>query len=75
MSTNPDDIRLAPELRRRIAGIADESGKDWSDVLYELVDSAEAVIGIERGLESSRKGEGLPAEEVHADLRKKYKLT
>ena len=42
--------------------------------LMELVDRAEAVLGIRRGLESIERGEGIPAEEAFAKLRKKYNI-
>ncbi len=42
--------------------------------LMELVDRAEAVLGIRRGLESIERGEGVPAEEAFAKLRKKYNI-
>ena len=37
-------------------------------------DLAEAVLGIRRGLESIERGEGIPAEEAFAKLRKKYNI-
>jgi prevent-host-death family protein len=39
--------------------------------LLDLVDRAEAIEGIRRGLESAARGEGLTAEEVYAELRAK----
>ena len=42
--------------------------------LLDLVERAEAVEGIRRGLESAARGEGRPVEEVIAELRAKYKL-
>lgn len=74
MATDPNDIRLREDEKRRIAGIANAVGKDWSDLLLEMIDSAEAVLGIEKGLESARKGEGIHADQVHARMRDKYDL-
>ena len=37
--------------------------------LLDLVERAEAIEGIRRGLESAAKGEGLTAEEVFAELK------
>lgn len=42
--------------------------------LLELVDRAEAVVGIKKGLESMARGEGIPAEEAFERLRRKHKL-
>lgn len=72
MATNPDNIRLSDHERRRLAKLADERGLDWTEIVRELLDSAESVLGIQDGLESARRGEGLAAEEVHRKLRAKY---
>jgi hypothetical protein len=37
--------------------------------LLDLVDRAEAIEGIRRGLESWKRGEGRPIDEAFADLR------
>jgi PHD/YefM family antitoxin component YafN of YafNO toxin-antitoxin module len=42
--------------------------------LLELIDRAEAVIGIRKGLDSMQRGEGIPAEVAFEKLRKKYKI-
>ena len=42
--------------------------------LLELVDRAEAVVGIRKGLESMARGEGIPAEEAFKRLRKKHRI-
>ena len=42
--------------------------------LIELVDHAEAVIGIRKGLESVERGEGVPIEEAFERLRKKLAI-
>ncbi len=42
--------------------------------LLALVDMAEAVVGIRKGLNSMQQGEGFPAEEAFDKLRKKYKI-
>ena len=42
--------------------------------LTEIVDRAEAVLGIRRGLESMRAGEGIPADEAFAQLIRKHKI-
>src|SRR2546422_6880170 len=40
--------------------------------LLELVERAEAIEGIRRGLESAARGEGSPAEEVFAEIQARY---
>ena len=40
--------------------------------LLELVERAEAIEGIHRGLASAARGEGRPVEEVFEELRAKY---
>ena len=42
--------------------------------LLELIDRAEAIEGIQRGLESMQRGEGKPAQEVFTRLRKKHNI-
>ena len=42
--------------------------------LLDALDRAEAIKGIRRGLESMRRGEGIPVEEAFAELRAKYAL-
>ena len=42
--------------------------------MLELIDRAEAIEGIRRGLESMARGQGRPAKEVFEELRKKYKI-
>lgn len=42
--------------------------------LLDLVDYAEAVAGIQQGLESMRRGEGRPAAEVFQHLRTTYQI-
>jgi PHD/YefM family antitoxin component YafN of YafNO toxin-antitoxin module len=37
--------------------------------LLDKVEAAEAIIGIQRGLESMERGEGRPASEVLAEIR------
>lgn len=74
MATNPDDIHLSDQERKRLAKLADEHGRDWTEIVSELLDSAEAIVGIQRGLESAHRGEGLAAEDVHQKLRSKFGL-
>jgi prevent-host-death family protein len=40
----------------------------------DLIDRAEAIAGIKKGLESIVRGEGIPAEEAFARLRKKHHI-
>ncbi len=42
--------------------------------LLELVDRAEAVVGIRKGLASMGRGEGIPAEKAFERLRKKHNI-
>jgi prevent-host-death family protein len=41
--------------------------------MLDLVDRAEAVVGIKKGLESMAQGEGIPANEAFEQLRTKHK--
>lgn len=43
--------------------------------MLDLVDRAEAIAGIKRGLDSIDRGEGIPAEEAFNRLRKKHKIS
>ena len=40
--------------------------------MLDLLDRAEAVEGIRRGLASMERGEGRPAEEVFEDIRRRH---
>ena len=42
--------------------------------LLELIDRAEAIEGIQKGLESMQRGEGKPAQEVFTQMRKKHNI-
>jgi len=42
--------------------------------LLDLVDRAEAIAGIRRGLESVTRGEGRSVEDVFAELRSRYEI-
>ena len=42
--------------------------------MLDLVDRAEAVLGVKRGLEAMARGEGIPADEAFARLRKKHNI-
>ncbi|MCD4726321.1 MAG: type II toxin-antitoxin system Phd/YefM family antitoxin [Pirellulales bacterium] len=43
--------------------------------MVELVDRAEAVVGIRKGLDSMARGKGIPAEKAFEKLRKKYNIS
>ncbi len=75
MATDPNDIRLTDETRRRLACLADERGVSWSVVMSDLLESAEASLGIERGLASASAGEAVCADTVHESLRARFGLT
>ena len=74
MATDPNDIRLSSVERQRLARLADKRGSSWTTIVEELIDSAEAILGIERGLKSAARGEALSAEDVHRELRDRYDL-
>ena len=40
--------------------------------MLDLLDRAEAIAGIKRGLDSMQRGEGIPAQEAFERLRKKH---
>ena len=40
----------------------------------ELIDRAEAIVGIRKGLDSLEKREGISADEAIRSLRKKHKI-
>jgi prevent-host-death family protein len=42
--------------------------------MLELVDRAEAIVGIKKGLESAARGEGIPAEEAFERIRRKHRI-
>ena len=43
--------------------------------MLDLLDRAEAIAGIKRGLHSVEKGEGIPAEKAFERLRRKHKIS
>ncbi len=42
--------------------------------MLAIVDRAEAIEGIQRGLASMERGEGRPAAEVFEDIRKRHRI-
>ena len=42
--------------------------------MLDLIDRAEAVAGIKKGLASMERGDGIPAEEAFDHLRAKHKI-
>ena len=50
-----------------------QDAKSYQHML-DLVDRAEAVVGIRKGLASMARGEGIPAEKAFEKLRKKYNI-
>ena len=42
--------------------------------MLDLIDRAEAIIGVKKGLESIERGEGIPAEEAFKRLRRKHNI-
>lgn len=42
--------------------------------MLEIIDRAEAILGIRKGLESLENGEGISAEEAIRRLREKHKI-
>lgn len=46
--------------------------KDSYQRMLEIIDRAEAIKGIQRGLASMARGEGRPAKEVFKDIRKRH---
>lgn len=77
-----DSVTLIGQLKRTgrpvvltINGKAEvvvQDAKSYQQML-ELVDRAEAVVGIRKGLASMNRGEGIPAVEAFEKLRKKHK--
>ena len=78
-----DSVTLIGQLKRTgrpvvltINGKAEvvvQDAKSYQQML-ELVDRAEAVVGIRKGLASMARGEGIPAEKAFDRLRKKYNI-
>ena len=42
--------------------------------LLELIDRAEAIVGIKRGLDSTARGEGISADDAFEQLRRKHRI-
>lgn len=42
--------------------------------MLDVIDRAEAIVGIQRGLDSAARGEGLPTAEVFEKIRTKHKI-
>ncbi len=43
MATDPNDIRLSPEQKQRLALVANKNGKQWQDVLDDALTHVEQV--------------------------------
>jgi len=78
-----DSVTLIGQLKRTgrpvvltINGKAEvviQDAKSYQQML-DMVDRAEAVVGIRKGLASMARGEGIPAEKAFEKLRKKYNI-
>ena len=78
-----DSVTLIGQLKRTgrpvvltINGKAEvvvQDAKSYQQML-ELVDQAESVVGIRKGLASMARDEGVPAEKAFEKLRKKYNI-
>jgi PHD/YefM family antitoxin component YafN of YafNO toxin-antitoxin module len=55
------------------AEVVVQDAKSYQRML-ELVDRAEAVVAVRKGLASMERGEGIPAEKAFEKLRKKYNI-
>jgi hypothetical protein len=55
------------------AEVVVQDAKSYQQFL-ELIDRAEAVVGIRKGLESMERGEGISAKQAFEKLRKKHKI-
>jgi predicted transcriptional regulator len=71
-------ITISPELEQRLRARATQEGRDPDAVAeallsialdWEAQDRAEAIAGIQRGLEASAAGRVRPAAEVFAEMR------
>jgi hypothetical protein len=78
-----DSVSLIGQLKRTgrpvvltINGKAEvvvQDAKSYQQML-DLIDRAEAVVGIRKGLASMARGEGIPAEKAFEKLRKKHNI-
>lgn len=75
-------IKLAPETEEKLREKAEREGQDIDSIAnallaqaldWEAQDRAEAIQGIQRGLEASNAGRVRPAEEVFRDMRARIK--
>jgi PHD/YefM family antitoxin component YafN of YafNO toxin-antitoxin module len=56
------------------AEVVVQDAKSYQQFL-ELIDRADAVIGIRKGLDSMERGEGVSAAEAFGKIRKKHKIS
>lgn len=78
-----DSVTLIGQLKRTgrpivltINGKAEvvvQDAKSYQQML-DLVDRAETVVGIRKGLASMERGEGIPADKAFEKLRKKHNI-
>ena len=75
MASNPDDIRLSMEHRRRLAEAADGAGTDWTVVLAEAMDlwakRRRILAAVDAGIAQADQGELLDADQVLGRLEKR----
>ncbi len=55
------------------AEVVVQDAKSYQELL-DLLDQLEAIAAIEKGLEESKQGNGVPALEFLEKMRKKYKI-
>ena len=75
MASNPNDIRLSMEHRRRLAEAADRAGTDWSIVLTEAMDlwtkRRRTLTAVDAGIAQADQGELVDADQVWERLEQR----
>ena len=75
MASNPEDISLSMEHRKRLAEAADRAGTDWSVVLTEAIElwtrRRSILAAVDAGIAQADQGELLGADQVWERLEKR----
>jgi predicted transcriptional regulator len=69
-------LTVRPDLEKRLAAVAGELRRDPQDVLDDMIaasieDEAAFLAAVQEGKDAAARGEGIPHDEVFANLEKK----
>jgi hypothetical protein len=65
MAVDPAQIDLTPEQRRRLASLAEQTGRGWTELVDDLLDLAPAALESQSTAAVEPNGEAAPAKSLY----------